>query len=274
MALAQVYSRTGNAEKAAALMKGVTGVSVTSAGGDIYASALKDDVDPNQTTREARHTLAEIGDQFDSGEYDRLGPSAFSAMNLVALAWARIGWAGFLRGEDMEAMQYLNSAWLLSQSGTVGNRLARLMEKEGQKDKARHMYALAVAAGGAEAEASRQGVVKLAASPAAAEKEIGEAGAELLQQRTVQLPSLTAGAASAKFALVFDNATKPERADFQDGDAALNGAGQQLQQKSFPVKFPDVSSIKIVCRAALSCAGSKCTAALLPPEGMAAPPSK
>ena len=270
MALAQVYSRTGNAEKAAALMKGVTGVSAASAGGDVYASALKDDVDPNQTVREARHTLAEIGDQFDSGEYDRLGPSAFSAMNLVALAWARIGWAGFLRGEDMEAMQYLNSAWLLSQSGTVGNRLARLMEKEGQKDKARHMYALALAAGGAEAEASRQGVAKLAASPAAAEKEISDAGAELVQERTVQLPSLTTGTASAKFALVFDNATKPERADFQDGDAALNGASQQLQQKSFPVKFPDVSSIKIVCRATLSCAGSKCTAALLPPEGMAA----
>ncbi|MBZ5649532.1 MAG: hypothetical protein LAO18_03475 [Acidobacteriia bacterium] len=50
----------------------------------------------------------------------------------------------------MEAMQYLNSSWILSQSGTVGNRLARLLEKEGQRDQARRMYALAVAAGGAE----------------------------------------------------------------------------------------------------------------------------
>ena len=268
MALAGVYSRTGNAEKAAALMKGLTGASAPASGGDMYASALKDDVDPNQSTREARHTLAEIGDQFDSGEFDRLGPSAFSAMNLVALAWARIGWASYLHGESMEAMQYLNSAWLLSQSGTVGNRLARVFEKEGQKDKARHMYALALAAGGSEAEASRQGVTQLAASAAAAEKEITDAATELLQLRTVQLAAITSATASAKFALVFDSATKPERAEFQEGDPALNAAGQQLQQKDFPVKFPDVSSIKIVRRATLSCANSKCAITLLPPEAM------
>lgn len=266
MALAQVYSRSGNTEKAAALMKGLTGVASSAAGADIFASALKDDVDPNATIREARHTLAEIGDQFDSGEYDRLGPSAFSAMNLVALAWARIGWAGYLEGESMEAMQYLNSAWLLSQSGTVGNRLARLLEKEGQKDKARHTYALAAAAGGADAEASRQAVTKLAASPPEAEKEIKQAAGELEQLRTVQLPALTTSTASAKFALVFDSATKPERAEFQDGDPSLSNAGQQLQQKNFPIKFPDVSSIKIIRRAALSCANSKCAITLLPPE--------
>jgi len=268
MALAGVYSRTGNPEKAAALMKGVTGAAVSPAGGDMFASALKDDVDPNQTTREARHTLSEIGDQFDSGEYDHLGPSAFAAMNLVALAWARIGWADFLHGESMEAMQYLNSAWLLSQSGTVGNRLARLLEKEGQKEKARHMYALALAAGGSETEASRQGVAKLAASPAAAEKEISDAATELVQQRTVQLPALTSSTAAAQFALVFDSSTKPERAEFQDGDASLNNASQRLQQKDFPVRFPDVSSIKIVRRATLSCANSKCAITLLPPDAL------
>jgi hypothetical protein len=47
-----------------------------------------------------------------------------------------------------------------SQSGTLANRLARVLEKEGQRDKARPMYALAAAAGGAEIEASRQAVAK------------------------------------------------------------------------------------------------------------------
>jgi len=77
------------------MMKSVTGVSGP-AGNDVYASALRDDVDPRQTERDARKTLDDIGDQFDSGEYDRLGPSAFSAMNLVSLAWARMGWRKFL----------------------------------------------------------------------------------------------------------------------------------------------------------------------------------
>jgi hypothetical protein len=48
------------------------------------------------------------------------------------------------------------SAWALSQSGMVGNHLARLLEKEGQREKAGHMYGLAYAAGGADAEASRR----------------------------------------------------------------------------------------------------------------------
>ncbi len=62
--------------------------------------------------------------------------------------------------------------------------------------------------------------------------------------------------------------TKPERADFLDGDAALNAVGVQLQQKDYPVKFPDVSSVKLIRRGRLSCSNSKCSVELLPPESM------
>jgi len=82
------------------------------------------------------------------------------------------------------------------------------------------------------------------------------------------LPALAPGAISAEFALVFDSASKPERADFLDGDAALNAVGVQLQQKDYPVKFPDVSSVKLIRRGRLSCSSSKCSVELLPPESM------
>jgi tetratricopeptide (TPR) repeat protein len=252
IALSRLYAKKGNTAKAEALMKSVTGTASLTSGTDLYAASLRDDIDPRQTERDARQTLNNIGDQFDSGEFDRLGPSAFSAMNLVALAWARLGWAKFLQGETLEAMQFLNSSWILSQSGTVGNRLARLLEKEGQRDRARHTYALALAAGGAEADASRQAVGRLASTPAAADKEIEQAAIELHSARTVALPALAPGAISAEFALVFDSASKPERADFLDGDAALNAVGVQLQQKDYPVKFPDVSSVKLIRRGRLS----------------------
>src|SRR5215469_10207131 len=91
-----------------------TGASPTSTAPDVFADALRDDLNPDQTIREARETLDQIGDQFDSGEYDRLTPSAFAAMSLVALAWSRIGWGKFLQGEMLDAIQFLNSAWLLS----------------------------------------------------------------------------------------------------------------------------------------------------------------
>jgi hypothetical protein len=251
-------------------MKSVTGVAGPASGADIYASALRDDIDPNRTLREARKTLDDLGDQFDSGEFDRSAPSAFRAMDLVALAWARIGWAKFLQGETLEAMQFLNSAWLLSQSGTVENRLSRVLEKEGQREKVRHALALAAAAGGGEVAASREQLLKLSAAPNAAEKEIADASAELLQGRTVKLPGIGNGKASAQFLLVFDGSNKPDRADWLDGDASLRSASDELRKKEYPVKFPDVSSVKIVRKGSLSCDGSACAIVLLPLEGLQA----
>jgi hypothetical protein len=194
-------------------------------------------------------------------------------MRLVALAWSRIGWAKFQHGENLAAMQFLTSAWLLSQSGTVGNRLGQVLEKQGQREKARHMYALAVAAGGSanEVQDSRARLAKLAADldPAeksAAEKDIAQAPAELAQARAVKLGPITSKSVSARFNLVFDSSPRPERAEFVDGDESLRSAAEQLREKDFPVRFPDVSSVKIVRRGLLSCGGSGCGIELLPIE--------
>ena len=268
VALARLYARNGNEAKAEALMKSVTGVAASGGGTDLYASALRDDIDPNQTVREARKTLDDLGDQFDSGEFDRSAPSAFRVMDLLALAWARIGWAKFRQGETLEGMQFLNSAWLLSQSGTVENRLARVLEKEGQKEKVRHAFALAVAAGGGEVAASREQLLKFSAAPDAADKEIADAGVELLQGRTIKLPAIVSGKASAQFILVFDGSNKPDRAEWLEGDASLRSASDELRKKEYPVKFPDVSSVKIVRKGTLSCDGAACAIVLSPLEGL------
>ena len=268
MALAQVYGRLGEKTLAQELMKGLTGSAGGDSGQDIFASALKDDIDPTQTENDAQQVLYDIGGQFDSGELDRLGPSAFSSMRLVALAWARMGWAKFHRGENLAAMQFLTSAWLLSQSGTVGNRLGQVLEKQGQPEKARHMYALAAAAGGStnDVQDSRARLAKLASDPGAAEKDAAQATVELVQARTVKLGPITSKPVSARFNLVFDSSPRPERAEFVDGDESLRSAAEQLREKDFPVRFPDVSSVKIVRRGLLSCGGSGCSIELLPIE--------
>ena len=265
MALAQVYGRLGEKIQAQELLKGLTG-STGADSGDIYASALRNDIDPAQTETDAQQVLYDIGEQFDSGELDRLGPSAFSSMRLVALAWARTGWAKFQRGENLAAMQFLTSAWLLSQSGTVANRLGQVLEKQGQVEKARHMYALAVAAGGGDVPDSRARLTKLTGDSAAAEKDAAQAPMELVQARTVKLGPITSKTVSARFNLVFDSSPRPERAEFVDGDENLRSAGEQLREKDFPVRFPDVSSVKIVRRGVLSCGGSGCSIELLPIE--------
>ena len=193
-------------------------------------------------------------------------------MRLVALAWSRIGWAKFQRGENLAAMQFLTSAWLLSQSGTVGNRLGQVLEKQGQREKALHIYALAAAGGSAnEVQDSRARLAKLAGDlgpteKSAAERDLAEAPAELVNARTVKLGPITSKPVSARFNLVFDSSPRPERAEFVDGDESLRSAAEQLREKDFPVRFPDVSSVKIVRRGVLSCGGSGCAIELLPIE--------
>jgi transglutaminase-like putative cysteine protease/tetratricopeptide (TPR) repeat protein len=278
MALAQVYARLGDKSQSQELMQGLTGSTGADSGEDIYAAALKNDIDPTKTENDAQQVLYDIGGQFDSGEFDRLGPSAFSSMQLVALAWARMGWAKFQRGENLAAMQFLTSAWLLSQSGTVANRLGQVLEKQGQPEKARHMYALAAVAGGStnEVQDSRSRLDKLAGGPgvagksgaekSATEKDLAQASVELVQARTVKLGPITSKPVSARFNLVFDSSPRPERAEFVDGDESLRSAAEQLREKDFPVRFPDVSSVKIVRRGVLSCGSSGCSIELLPIE--------
>lgn len=263
MSLAQVYTRLGEKTKAQELMKTLTGAAEGGSDQDMFAAALSANVDPAQTENEARQVLYDIGDQFDSGEYDRLGPSAFSSMRLVALAWARIGWAKFLRGENLEALQFLNSAWLLSQSGTVANRLGQALEKQSQRDKARQMYALAVAAGGSVVADSRERLAKLA-DAAATQKDLTQAAGDLARNRIVPIAPAPAKSGSARFNLVFDSSPRPERVDFVDGDETLRSAAAQLREKDFPVKFPDVSSVKIIRQGQLNCTGSGCAIELLP----------
>jgi hypothetical protein len=156
----------------------------------------------------------------------------------------------------------------LSQSGTVANRLGQVLEKQGQPEKARHMYALAVAAGGSanEVQDSRARLAKLAGDPGAAEKDIALAPTELVQARTVKLGPITSKPVSARFNLVFDSSPRPERAEFVDGEESLRAADQQLREKDFPVRFPDVSSVKVVRRGLLSCSGSGCSIEVLPIE--------
>jgi hypothetical protein len=262
VALAEVYQRTGNAEKAGALMKGVLGSAVSSTGTDMFASALGTGIVAQETLNEARQMLSDIGDQFDNGEYDQLRPPAFAAMKLVALGWSRVGWANFLQGQNLEASRFLEAAWLLSESGTVANRLAQVFKKQAQPDKAKHLFALAVAAGGSETKQSREALDQLAG--ASAEAEVKGAAAELEQMRTKKVAGLTGKTGTAEFKLVFDGSNKPERAEFDSGDTSLKGAEIPLRNLAYAVKFPDVSSIKILRKGKLVCATAGCTITLLP----------
>jgi tetratricopeptide (TPR) repeat protein/transglutaminase-like putative cysteine protease len=269
LALAQLYL-VGSPDKARSLFLNVIGSTAPVSNGDIYDSALQDNVHPEEAVRDATQIVNGIGDQFDEGVYDTETPETFTAMHFVALEWARIGWATFLKGQTLEGMRFLNSAWTLSQSGTVANHLGRLYLKAGQTDKAKHSFALAIAAGGAEVQDSRAQLKKL--SGAQAEAEITQATSELLQMRSVKVPGVSAKTGAAEFTLVFDGSSKPQLVVYHSGDAGLADSIQALMDVTYPVIFPDVSSVKIVRRGVLTCSASDCALALKPLEAVTAVP--
>ena len=266
MALAQLYSRTGESQKSEVMMASLTGGTGTVVTNDFFAPALRDDIDPAQAAHDAGRNLSNIGDQFESGEFDRLDANSYSIMDMVALSWARMGWARFLQGDNLVASQFLDAAWELSRSGTIANRLARVYEKTGSRDRAQHVYALAAAAGGAWAQNSREQTGKL--NPATADKVLAQAEGELQKMSVLALPKLTAQKATARFILLFDNSSSADRVQFVDGDDALRNQTDALQKADFPIKFPDVSSIKIILVGTLSCNGSSCSFEIQPLNSM------
>ncbi len=64
----------------------------------------------------------------------------------LAAQWDTLGWVHFQRGNLEQAEQFIRAAWLLGQHGEVGDHLAQIYEKRGDKDKAIQTYAEALAA--------------------------------------------------------------------------------------------------------------------------------
>lgn len=268
LALAQLYSSLGNQEKSRSRLTSVVGSTAPAPGGDWFSAALRDDIDPEQTLSDARKIVDGIGDQFDSGAYQENPPEVFSAMYFLALEWARIGWATFLKGDRMEGVRYLDAAWSLSQSGTVANRLARIYEKTGDTVKAKHLLLLAIAAGGAEVERSRAQLAKLNAGRPA---DLSQGQAELSQMKSVKVRGLAQKSGQAEFILVFDGSSRPQRAEYREGTPELRNAEATLTDSDYPVSFPENTSVKIVRRGVLTCTPAACTMVLKPPESVQLP---
>ena len=260
LALAQAYLRSGDIDKAHVLLVRIVGSASPFPGGDIFAAALRDNIDTTATSRDAQQMIDSIGEEFESKTF--VENDATSTMQFLALAWARLGWAKFTDGNTLEALRYLKSAWSLSQSGTVANRLAQLYEKAGQSSNAQHMYALAVAAGGTEADASMAQLRRL--NSLGADQAISRAQAEFAQMRTLKIANMTKKTGSAEFELIFDGEEKPERVDYRSGEPELRSLGNELTSMTYPVLFPDVSSVKIVRRGTVSCLSAGCTVVLNP----------
>lgn len=199
-----------------------------------------------------------------------LSNSDLRRLQLLTATWDTMGWIYFRKGNLPLAESYIYAAWFEGQQREVGDHLGQIYEKQGKKQEAANIYALAAASSRVSPDPEGRDDME---HQAAALKTQGiqvkypDPSRELGEQRSVSLPKLSKKYASAEFFVEFSPG-KVENVEFVHGDEILKTADEQLRKANFNVPFPKDSKAKLIRRGILSCteASDKCLFVLLLPQ--------
>jgi tetratricopeptide (TPR) repeat protein len=203
---------------------------------------------------------------------DQLSPRDVGLTASLANFWDTLGWVDYADGNLSTAQKYIEAAWQLSQHSETGDHLGQIYEKEGQKEKALHQYALAMNARRPDA-AVRTRLNTLAGGSDKADALINKSKAELLEERTVKVRNAVKQEGNADFFLLLTKGSglgaSVDSAKFISGDEKLKEFADTLRSIPYTVSLPDETSVRLLLRGTLSCtAATDCTFLLALPEDM------
>lgn len=191
-------------------------------------------------------------------------------LQLLTATWDTIGWIHFRKGNLPLAEDYIHAAWFEGQNREVGDHLGQIYEKEGRKQEAANIYALAKASSPISPDPlGRDGMEKRLAALQSQGIRIAysDPGRELGEQRSVYIPKQTTKYASAEF-FVELSPGKVDNITFIRGDESLKPAEDALRKAEFHVPFPKDSQAKLIRRGILVCSegSDKCQFTMLLPQ--------
>ncbi len=204
---------------------------------------------------------------------DKVEDADLGRMRSLAAAWDTLGWAHFRLGNLPEAEKYLTAAWNLSQDAPIADHLGQLYEKQGKKTEAAKAYAWEIAAGNElELKEVQERLRKMLGGEARADSAVIRARSELSWMRTVKLPRVKPGKASAEFYVVL-TVSGVEGVKFISGSEELRGATEALTSAKHGALFPDDGPTKILRRGILYCTetSSQCDFVHVPPTPLMPP---
>jgi hypothetical protein len=138
----------------------------------------------------------------------------------------------------------------------MGDHLGQIMEKKGQPDQARRLYAMALSAEYHGAETERR-LAKLTGFFAAAVMR-GYAK-DLLQMRTFTLAEDKLAAGTADFYVLLGGDGRPQEVKFIGGDPHLRAIAPLLRTYQMADPMPQGTPAKIIRRGTATCAPSGCS---------------
>lgn len=202
----------------------------------------------------------------------RLTLDDLQRVSSMAAYWDTLGWVFFQKGDLDRAEKFIEASWLLDFHGEVGDHLAQIYEKRGQKDKAARQYALSLAATRPVPETRDRMAALLKKDPDTYVKEM-KAAERLSLLRTIKLGPLVKESATAEFFVLLAPGTgrnaAVEDVKFIRGDEMLRPFTDTLRSAKLAAMFPDETPTKLVRRGILSCGkDSGCSFVLLTPDSV------
>ncbi len=186
----------------------------------------------------------------------------------LAACWDTLGWVHFQKGDLEIADRYIGAAWRLDQNGEIGDHLAQIYERRGEKNRAIEAYALALAAPHSNPE-TRARLTLLLGGNSQIDDLVAKAGPRLAALREIPAGKLLSEDAKADFVIALSPGEKTARVDavrFVSGSETLRPLAEKLQTIDYGEMFPNTTPIKIVRRATLECTakGGDCVLILIP----------
>jgi transglutaminase-like putative cysteine protease/tetratricopeptide (TPR) repeat protein len=211
--------------------------------------------------------------------------SDFADMEEIAEMWDTLGSILLQRHDAQAALPYLEGAWDLWQSPTIGEHLVEAYELLNQHEKAARTCNMALAA--APDRKTREKLIKVkerlqpylkpSANQLSAGKHFNLDGSMALSDvRTIQVPvkmKLKANSSIAHFVVMITNGPLGNSAQFKSGAPELQNLVADLTTINYPQRFPDDTIVRIVRKATLSCSiyTKGCVFVLLPIQDAAVP---
>ncbi|MGH9816761.1 MAG: tetratricopeptide repeat protein [Candidatus Acidiferrales bacterium] len=265
--LGQVYLKTGKPDLALAEFDKAVELSPTSAiFNDVAYELSLSNTHMDRAQQYAESAVASTSAHLRNVSLARLARADLARVFALAACWDTLGWVHFQRGQLDKAEKYIEASWRLSYHGEVGDHLAQIWERRGNKQKAAQLYAQALAAVRPNPE-TRARLAALVSDEKEVEDLVKKAVAQNLLQRTVELDRDLKESASAEFFVLLSPGPVVEDVKFISGDERLRSFAVKLRAAKFVAPFPEDTPTKIIRRGTLRCGKEAgCTFVLALPE--------
>jgi len=256
VSLGQALLNTGEKDKALeAFDKGVEIAQTPAVWNNVAYALAEHNLELEKAAQYAESAISATATDLRNVELSRLSLDDLNQVASIGVYWDTLGWVNFRKGELDQAERYIRASWLLNQHGEVGDHLAQIYEKRGDKQRAARMYAEAIAAPHAVPE-TRARLIVLLGGNAGIDELVSKSKPELTKIRVFPAGDLLKENARADFFVLLSPGGKNpkiEAAKFVSGSQDLRPFTEKLRALDFGPMFPDASPAKIVRRGTLAC---------------------